>query len=289
MKKPIQWTALLLFFTRLLSPCMGLAQPGIDCVTAIEANSAETITIDREAFEGTVAEITDQSCFGGSFELDLEMNTMWFRYAFCSDGDFLFQVVPEVFDLDIDFILFKSESTDCANLVGIRCMVSGENIGTPTDSACLGPTGLSYQSNDTTEGPGCTIGDDNFLSPVSVQAGDVLYLAVSAFSGVNTYSIVHEGTATFDCHPTSIGEISAPSFEVYPNPASDYLIVKEKHDYNKLAYLSLYRLDGKRLLMHDLRNGNRVQLGSIETGIYWIVVQDALGHSQTKTVSVLRN
>jgi hypothetical protein len=144
-------------------------------------------------------------------------------------------------------------------------------------------------SDDTTEGPGCTIGDDNFLSPVSVQAGDVLYLAVSAFSGVNKYSIEHEGTATFDCHPTSVKEISASSFQIYPNPASDYLIVEETHSHNKLGYLSIYRLDGRRLLMHDLRNGNRVPLSSIETGIYWIVVQDALVRTETQKLSVLRN
>jgi len=282
-------TSIFSLYLFLLFPYQGMAQPGIDCVTAIEINSAETIIIDRAPFEGTVTEITDQSCFGGNIVLDLDINTMWFRYAFCSDGDFLFQIVPEVFELDIDFILFRSESTDCENLVGIRCMVSGENVGTPTDSACLGPTGLSYLSNDTNEGPGCTPGDDNFLSPLGVQTGDVLYLAVSAFSGVNKYSIAHEGTATFDCHPTSVEKISAASFEVYPNPASDYLFVVDAHNSKKLVTTSIYSADGRLLLMHDLQNGNQIPLSSIETGIYWIVVKDNIGRTETKKISVLRN
>jgi len=201
------------------------AQTPFDCQTAIEVNNNDPIMVDFSTSNGNIDEEIEDLCmvFPSS---TLEENTVWFKYSFCTDGEFIFTATPPVDSmLDLDFVVLKSPTNNCENLHPIRCMFSGENIGSGNDSLCSGATGLALTSIDTLENPGCQLDDDNFLAPISVVENDVIYVAVTTFAGNPNFEISTSDTPIIGCNTVNIDEQTTSKTAVFPNPFQSQLTV----------------------------------------------------------------
>lgn len=196
------------------------AQNHSDCVSSIEICNLDPITVSSHEGEGQWQENNDPPC-----EV-MEINSTWFTFSFSSSGLFYFTITPSELLSDIDFVVFESLG-DCNLKLPVRCMLTGENIGAPIDSICLGPTGLSPGSMDVLEPPGCQSTSDNFLAPLNVDAGELYYLMVMDFyPGTSTYYTINfTSTAELNCNPVGISKENTIEDDIilFPNPAFDQI------------------------------------------------------------------
>jgi len=259
----------LLFFFLCIFNNTTYAQDPFDCINAIEVCDDSDINIDYEIVEGVVEEEISSFCNITSIpQTFLNENTVWIRYQFISDGDFLFTISPIMED-DIDFVVFSTESKSCNDLTAIRCMFTGSNIGSPTDPACTGPTGLSATSTDTEEAPGCQDDSDNFLAPIEVIVGDVLYLAIISFAQINEYMIEHGGSAEISCMPVGINDINSEDVKIYPNPTYDQLYIEMAKNEGQKYNFELLNSTGKSVLTDNFIDKIELDIQHLPRGIYY--------------------
>ena len=72
----------------------------------------------------------------------------------------------------------------------------------------------------------------------------------------------------------SIVEPTVPDIQIYPNPVSDYLMIETdlSNEYNA----TIFDVNGRRIIQRKLKNTtNRLSLGEIPTGIYFIEIKDS--------------
>ena len=247
-----------------------LAQNPFDCINAIEVCDSSELTIDFDNFQGMVMEDIDDLCSSSTITSSiLELNTVWIKYKFKTDGDFFFTISSEIENNDIDFILFNSSTKSCDDLESIRCMFTGANFPGPSDPICEGPTGLSPNSTDLIEMAGCQEGDDNFLAAADVNAGDVLYLAVIAFSGLNQYSITHGGSAEISCL-LGIEDVDQKEINIFPNPAFDHITIDLGKNDSREYNLEIFTSTGNRVINQKIIDHQSLDIFTLPTGIYFI-------------------
>lgn len=268
MKFQIYFTALLLIFVFNFS---AEAQNPFDCIDAMAVCDNSNLSVDYIDAISSVAEEIDEFCTITSIDASLfDENTIWFKYQFKTSGDFYFTISPEIPETDIDFVLFDAPTKSCDSLASIRCMFSGQNFQAPFDSICSGPTGLSPNSIDTFEEPGCQIGNDNFLASVDVESGQILYLAVINFSNdASMYSIIHGGSAEISCLPLAAEEIRQDELNLFPNPTSDALQIEFVNNQTDSYKLELYNATGENVLEIDLENRKSIDISHLAAGIYY--------------------
>jgi gliding motility-associated-like protein len=131
-----------------------------------------------------------------------ESASVWYKWTCQDPGSLTFTLRPTSQGDDLDFALFRLPGglDDCDNKELIRCMASGETIGESQsyNAPCTGATGLSFDSIDETENPGCDDGSDNFVSAINMQAGESFVLVVNNFSQSGSgFEITFGGTGTF--------------------------------------------------------------------------------------------
>ncbi len=247
------------------------AQNPFDCIDAITVCDHSDISIDYDVVEGMIEEEIPSFCVGGSLGQDfLNDNTVWLKYQFVSNGNFLFTIIPEEENNDIDFVVFATETGSCDDLSTIRCMFSGPNVnGSMIEYVCVGPTGLSPSSDDTIETGGCLGEDDNFLAPVDVNEGDVLYLAVRAFSQMNKYTIEHGGSAEISCTPVGLDKLNSQEINIFPNPTQDILNIQFEADLGDNFKLELFNTAGTKVMIHDFSASTTLDISNLSTGIYY--------------------
>lgn len=262
----------LFFFLLLFLATNTYAQIPFECIYAIEACDSSALDINYDPGTGWISESIESFCPQSSV-VDtsfLRLNTVWFKYRFVSAGDFLFTVTPEDEKNDIDFVVFNSPTNNCMDMVSIRCMFSGE--GANDSSSCSGATGLSLNSTDVMEEAGCDANDDNFLAPVEVEAGDVLLVAITSFSGINNYKVQHGGSAEIGCQPLHILEKQNQSIRVYPNPVRNALTVEFPEGTVKLYRVEIYDASGKQVATKQLLSSDTVDVSQLSSGIYFVKV-----------------
>jgi len=181
-------------FLFLILPDFSFGQIHQDCISALAIGSEFTFQLDIDSIELTPNqdEVNVESCFHGEFIIE---RGLWYKLEVLNEGVLIFDIIP-IENMDIDFILFASPDGSCDDLELIRCMTSGETIGLPyaANEPCIGPTGLAYGSEDITEEPGCNDESDNYLAPVEVEKGDILYLLDNDFvSGKNSNYLIRTG------------------------------------------------------------------------------------------------
>jgi SprB repeat/CHU_C Type IX secretion signal domain/PKD domain len=178
-------------------------------------------------------ELNDADCFGNGSPTNYESNSTWFVWQCSQSGTLEFTLTPNNGPDDLDFVLFRLPNGigDCSNKQILRCMASGQNGGfnPPPDAACLGPTGLRAGENDISEDAGCSdAGDNAWLSPLDMVAGETYVLCVNNFSASgNGFSVEFGGTGQFlgpDAEFTTIPNAVCIGTQVQVKDASTFPI-----------------------------------------------------------------
>ena len=173
--------------------------PGSDCFTEAVLCNKEQFVVQQVIGPGAdPSEANDADCLNG-FPGNVESNSTWFAWTAANNGTLTFTLTPLSPADDLDFVLYRldGEPQDCSDKTVLRCMASGDFT---FPSPCMGPTGLSEDSNDTSEPPGCANpnAQDNFLAALDMQAGVSYALMVNNFSASgNGFAIEWGGTGEF--------------------------------------------------------------------------------------------
>lgn len=241
------------------------AQPNSDCVSAIPICSSASIVIPNQSGSGLISEGYQPPCVGP------EWNSTWFTFSFKTTGLFYFTITPAEFFTDIDFALYETE-LDCNSISTIRCMQAGETVGWPTDTICYGPTGLSPNSTDFYEAPGC-IGNDNFVAALNADTNKIYYLMVNNFFSVadSHYTIDITSFAEFNCGAVFTEEGTKKELiSLYPNPASNYIEFNFDRSLNPFTKILVSDIYGRLHLEQNLNSQEkiRINLTDIPPGVY---------------------
>ncbi len=145
---------------------------------------------------------TEQDNLGNSNCIDSdtkETNSIWIQFQITKSGSFSFDLTPIAQNDDIDFIIYKNNST-CDKLESIRCMGSGKNLGTLYNNyeRCMGATGLKPESKDLNEKKGCYGTADNFLADLKVNQGENYIIFINNYESSNGFNFHFTGTCDFE-------------------------------------------------------------------------------------------
>ncbi len=258
------------------------AQNNSDCITALDACSKENISINYENSNGMIEENITTNC---DILFDTEFSPTWLKYSFVKAGMFTFDIIPTNENDDIDFVVYKSPSNDCDNLESIRCMFSGETKG--QDNFCLGSTGLSLESTDFNEAPGCQDGSDNYVAALDVEIGDIIYVLIISFNQeFNTqYEIQHGGTAETNCTTLSNNTTVAPEgIKVYPNPFKSAIYFTNLESIQQGGVIEILDISGRALQTLNTENLNKINLEKLNPGIYLVKYINKQGLSTVQKI-----
>lgn len=125
------------------------------------------------------SELDGADCFAGL--TGIETQVAWFVWTASTSGPLEFTLTPNNPNDDLDFVVYRLPNgpADCGNKIVERCMAAGDFF---SNSPCMGPTGLSASATDISQPPGCAPGEDNFLAPLDMVAGETYALAVNNFT-----------------------------------------------------------------------------------------------------------
>lgn len=160
--------------------------PDGDCPTAVILCDRSSFAVDFVQGVGNIPnEIGDVSCNSGTCDIS-ESSSTWYKWTCDQPGPLAFTLTPANPNDDLDFVVYELPNgiDDCSGKVDLRCMASGENVGSPLADwvACTGPTGLSQTDNDQSETCGCQAGDNNFAEAIDMVAGRSYALVINNFS-----------------------------------------------------------------------------------------------------------
>jgi len=164
--------------------------PESDCSDAVVLCDKAPFTVQSISGAGSNTNEMSGSPCGLS-----ETNSSWYTWTCDQAGTLEFALSPTNAADDLDFILYRLDNGDCNQRSVLRCMAAGDfQIPSP----CMGPTGLGNGATDISEQPGCSQGQDNWLLPLSMVAGEKYALVVNNYtSSGNGFQISFGGSGTF--------------------------------------------------------------------------------------------
>ncbi len=119
------------------------------------------------------------------------------------------------------------------------------------------------------------VGDESILDvrfyPAGlVGEGEVEVLVYDPTDSLNTVvSHKYYGTATL---PTDVEDLVEENFKVYPNPATDYIILPQN---NSAQQAAIYNIAGQQIRLIDLQNGTeRINISDLNRGLYLVQFLD---------------
>jgi gliding motility-associated-like protein len=192
--------------------------PESDCNKAVVLCDKSPFVVNELEGNGIQKqELPQDICIGGEFA------SAWYKWTCDKPGSLTFTLTPnnnfpnQITD-DIDFALFELPAglNDCANKKLLRC----EGAGANTDAfgnvlplsqwaSCNGPTGLKEGERDIAEPGGCIGTNNNFVSPINMEAGKSYVLIINNFSRSGLgFGITFGGSGTF-LGPTADFEVNA--------------------------------------------------------------------------------
>ncbi|MCB0641986.1 MAG: gliding motility-associated C-terminal domain-containing protein [Phaeodactylibacter sp.] len=189
-----------------------IPEPDSDCPTGVVLCDKSPFTVESLIGSGVLNnEIDPASC------IQTEFSSAWYKWTCDMPGTLAFTLTPNNPTDDLDFAVYELPNgiDNCNNKIELRCMASGENVGSPFSEwePCTGATGLALSSTDFAEFPGCAPGDDNFVAAIDMEAGKVYALVINNFTNNgNGFGIQFSGTGTF------LGP--EPDFEITPELAN---------------------------------------------------------------------
>ena len=176
-------------------------QPESDCPEAAVLCDKSPFVVQSVTGAGNlIAEINDALCFSNGIPGNYESNSTWFVWTCSQAGTLEFALTPLNSTDDLDFVVYRLPNGigNCNGKNVMRCMASGQSQG-QNSTACLGATGLRAGDPDVSEDAGCSDpGDDAWLSPLDMIAGETYALVVNNFSSTgNGFSINFGGSGEF--------------------------------------------------------------------------------------------
>ncbi|MCB9273014.1 MAG: gliding motility-associated C-terminal domain-containing protein [Lewinellaceae bacterium] len=179
-----------------------IPDPSSDCSTGVILCNKDPFTVQFVSGVGNNPnEIGDVSCASLTCPLT-ESSSTWYKWTCDQAGSLTFTLTPLNPADDLDFVLYELPNgiDDCSGKFDLRCMASGENVGSPFSEwfPCTGATGLSLNDPDVGETCGCQTGDNNYAQAVNMEAGKSYALVINNFSQSGAgFSIEFGGTGTF--------------------------------------------------------------------------------------------
>ncbi len=143
---------------------------------------------------------TRPSCY------DFNLNTIWLKFEFESDGVFVFDLIPLNGTDDYDFAIF-GPNVNCEELgEPIRC--SSTN---PQAAGVSANTGLNLEETDVTEGPGAD--GNGYLKYIDVLAGETYFVLIDRPHGSGKFDISYNGSADLPEQPIAFDVASISECE----------------------------------------------------------------------------
>jgi len=273
-----------------------------DCIDAIVLCNHDPINVTAAINAGN-----DESELDGFQDrcMDYEFQSSWFKWTCNKSGMLTILLTPDDYTEDVesddlDFAVFELliGMHNCAAKEMLRCMASGQTVGCEFDQwkKCNGPTGLSDNSSDNEEFPGCNAcnggSDDNFLAPLEMEAGKSYALMVMQSSRTDKGFTLELGgtgglsTDNTDCHISSNNNLAQIlDLTISPNPANDWIDIKAK-DYHPLKEVTFYSTDGTRILTKKLSANQRLNIETWSPGLYYYVIS---GNAWVQTGKVIKS
>ncbi len=91
---------------------------------------------------------------------------------------------------------------------------------------------------------------------------------------VKTDSMGCDGTGDFmdDCTNVMLNEfVNNPTFDIYPNPANDFIVIASKAKQSQSKNIELYNIQGQLVKQFKVANSElKIQVGDLEKGIYFV-------------------
>ncbi len=217
-------TRLLLLFSASLMTGSLFAQEHADCATALEICNKQPLHLYSNGEGVDPSELDSVTCYStGGPPGPFEFNISWIRFTVSQGGSLWFIIRPDNTTDDLDFVVFRLSTGNCADKTVVRCMAAGDFV---PSSPCMGPTGLLPGQTDINGPAGCPVGADNFLAPLETQTGEIYALAINNFtSSMDSFSIEFCGTALLGCETEVCGTLASneqtalQTVKIYPNPA----------------------------------------------------------------------
>jgi Secretion system C-terminal sorting domain len=248
-----------------------------DCIRAISICKKDSliITFSMGSIKNEVT-TTNTACFGvnGGQFYDVESQSVWIKWQVLQSGTFTFSIAPNNVDEDVDFAVYKITDDSCNTKTWVRCMASGTTGG---GCSLIGATGLREGETDISEGPGCSPTQNNFLSPLAMQAGERYALFINDFTAGGSKAVVKfGGTATLACNTTAVSsekneEIISPLF---PNPAHENVSFETRDKINKaLIVNNLGVVIKSKNFENEQQNLYKIPTNDLPRGAYFILIE----------------
>ncbi|MGB5943927.1 MAG: T9SS type B sorting domain-containing protein [Leeuwenhoekiella sp.] len=181
---------ILLFFCGFL----GYSQNPNDCVNAIEVCGDLPIGIVPDGIginEFDLPSNPDPPC-----NYSFNSQSVWFKFEIVGDGSLAFDLAPDNKTDDYDFAIYQSQKCDSLGEV-VRCSTTSPwQAPFHTEDAI---TGLGFNSDDFTEGPGSR--GDGYVRFIDAVAGETYYLLVDRAQGSGSFQLQLTGTAQLPAQP----------------------------------------------------------------------------------------
>lgn len=178
-------------------------EPSGDCNTGVILCDKSPFSVEFTTGVGNNPNEIDPNagCNTGGCQI-AESSSSWYKWTCKDAGTLSFAITPLNPIDDIDFVVYELPNgiDDCSGKFDLRCMASGENVGSPFAewSPCTGATGLNLTDVDQNETCGCQTGDNNFVAALDMTPGTSYALVINNFSNSGAgYSIEFGGTGTF--------------------------------------------------------------------------------------------
>lgn len=125
--------------------------------------------------------------------LPVESQSVWYSFTAANDGVLVFDLIPDLPDGDLDFILYElagpPNAANCAGKLAVRCMASG-------GGRCNGPTGLRRGETDLEEASNCEGRSNAYVKELTLVRGRSYSLLVNNYDPDNPGFRIDFGTST---------------------------------------------------------------------------------------------
>lgn len=93
--------------------------------------------------------------------------------------------------------------------------------------------------------------------------------------------VFYDNIELYETSSLSADDLASSSFNVYPNPAKDFIAIKSNT--NQITLIKVYDVLGKNVITQNKLINNRLDISKLNKGLYFIKI-DADGNSLTKKI-----